>query len=94
MNLRDIKKDIDYVFSAYLEDCSVAAAINSNTCYEEIGKLYEEAIALYNSLRDKAGASVEGPKKAYFNALRKEICESVDALYTKLSAAVKAAVKE
>ena len=28
MNLRDIKKDIDYVLSAFIEDCTVCAAVN------------------------------------------------------------------
>ena len=29
MNLRDIKKDIDYVLSAFIEDCTLVAAVNS-----------------------------------------------------------------
>ena len=29
MNLRDIKKDIDYVLSAFIEDCSIVAAVNT-----------------------------------------------------------------
>ena len=60
MNLRDIKKDIEYLF---------------------------------NELRDKVNAKVEGPKKAYYNELRKEVLTRTDALYEKLSAAVKEAVK-
>ena len=54
----------------------------------------EEAIELYNELKDKVSAKVDGSKKAYFNALRKEILERTDALYTKLSEAVKDAVAE
>lgn len=91
MNLRNIKKDIDYVLSAFIEDCTVAAAVNTKAPYEEIEKLYEEAVELYNELRDKVNAKTEGPRKAYFLALRKEILERTDALYTKLSAALKAA---
>lgn len=89
MNLRDIKKDIDYVLSAFIEDCSVVAAVNSKVSEEEAAGLMEEAIDLYNELRDKAGVKVAENKKAYYNALRKEIIEKTDALYTKLSAAVK-----
>ena len=48
----------------------------------------EEAIDLYNELRDKVG-KVEGPARQYYNALRKEVLERTDALYEKLSAAVK-----
>ena len=50
----------------------------------------EEAIALYNELRDKVGA-VDGSPRQYYNALRKEVLERTDALYEKLSAAVKKA---
>ena len=34
-------------------------------------------------------AKVEGPAKVYYNALRKEVLERTDALYEKLSAAVR-----
>ena len=53
----------------------------------------EEAIDLYNELRDKVNGKVEGSKKAYYNELRKEVLSKTDALYEKLSAAVKEAVK-
>ena len=45
---------------------------------------------LYNDLKDKVNAPAEGPKKAYFNGIRKELLEKTDALYTKLSDVVKA----
>ena len=89
MNLRNIKKDIDYVLSAFVEDCATCVAVNPKVSDEAASSLMEEAIDLYNELRDKAAArKVEGNKKAYFNALRKEILERTDALYTKLSAVV------
>ena len=93
MNLRDIKKDIEYVLGAFIEDCSVVAAVRPSTD-ETVAVLMEEAIELYNELRDKVSAKVDGNKKAYFNSLRKEILEKTDALYTKLSEAVRDAVAE
>ena len=92
MNLRDIKKDIEYVLSAFVEDCSVVASVNSNVAESAAGDLMEEAIDLYNELRDKVNIKVEGSKKAYYNDLRKEILTKTDALYEKLSAAVKASL--
>lgn len=89
MNLRDIKKDIEYVLGAFIEDCSVVVAVNPKAEESEIAELMEQAIELYNELKDKVNATVEGPKKAYFTALRKEILEKTDALYEKLSASVK-----
>ena len=57
------------------------------------GSLLDEAIDLYNDLRDKANAKPEGGKKAYYNGLRKELLEKTDALYDKLSQLVKAGAK-
>lgn len=93
MNLRDIKKDIEYVLSAFVEDCSVVASVNPVVADNSVSELMEEAIDLYNELRDKVNEKVEGSKKSYYNELRKEILTKTDALYEKLSAAVKEAVK-
>ena len=90
MNLRDIKKDIDYVLSAFIEDCSLVAAVNSKVGEAKASGLIEEAVDLYNELRDKVG-KVEGNPRQYYDALRKEVLEKTDALYEKLSAAVKKA---
>ena len=90
MNLRDIKKDIDYVLSAFIEDCTLVAAVNSKVTEEKASALMEEAVDLYNELRDKVNQA-EGPARQYYHALRKEVLERTDALYEKLSAAVKKA---
>ena len=93
MNLRDIKKDIEYVLSAFVEDCSVVACVNPKVTDGNVSELMEEAIDLYNELRDMVNAKIEGSKKSYYNELRKEVLTRTDALYEKLSAAVKEAVK-
>ena len=91
MNLRDIKKDIEYVLGAFIDDCSVFATINPSASDEKLSELLDEAIDLYNELKDKVNAkNIEGRKAAYFAALRKEILEKTDALYQKLSDLVKA----
>lgn len=90
MNLRDIKKDIEYVLSAFVEDCSIVAMVNRKVDDGEVTGLLEKAVDLYNELRDKVVAKdIEGSRKAYFNELRKEILVRTDALYEELSAAVK-----
>ena len=89
MNLRVIKKDIEYVLGAFIEDCSVVAAVKGQDADESVSALMDEAIDLYNELKDKVNAKIEGPKKAYFAGLRKEILTRTDALYEKLSEAVK-----
>jgi hypothetical protein len=81
MNLRDIKKDIEYVLSAFVEDCSVVACVNPNVTDGSVSELMEEAIDLFNELRDKVNAKPEGSRKAYYNELRKEVLTRTDALY-------------
>ena len=67
------------------------ATINTKTSYDEVETLYEQAVDLYNELRDKVNAKPEGKAKAHFTALRKELLERTNELYIKLSEAVKKA---
>ena len=92
-SLRAIKKDIEYVLGAFVEDCSVVACSNAKVAEGRVEELMEEAFSLFDELRDKVKGPVEGSKKAYYNELRKEVLTRTDALYEKLSAAVKEAVK-
>jgi len=89
MNLRDIKKDIEYVIGAFVDDCALFLDVNPGKNADEIADLIDEAVDLYNSLRDKVIAAPKGAPKAYYTAVRKELLESTDALYDKLSEAVK-----
>ena len=89
MNLRDIKKDIEFVLSAFVDDCYFLAACNPDISDEGLSILLDEAIDLFNDLKDKVSAKVEGGKKAYYNGLRKELLEKTDGLYDKLSNLVK-----
>ena len=54
--------------------------------------IIDEAVDLFNALRDKI-AVPEGDKKAYYAAIRKELLEKVDGLYDRLSAAVKKGIE-
>ncbi len=96
MNLRDIKKDIEYVIGAFIDDCSLFSALNQKADDEALGGLFDEAVKLYNDLRDKVNAKVEGKKghkAAYYAGIRKELLEKTDAMYQKLSELIKATAK-
>ncbi len=93
MNLRDIKKDIEYVIGAFIDDCSLFSALNQKADDEALGGLLDEAVNLFNDLRDKVNDKVEGRKAAYYAGIRKELLEKTDALYQKLSALIKVAAK-
>jgi len=85
MNLRDIKKDIEYLVGEFIDDCSLFMAFNPDCNEEALAKLVDEAVDLYNNLKDKVNARVEGNKKAYFAQVRKELLEGLDGLCEKLS---------
>jgi hypothetical protein len=91
MNLRDIKKDIQYVIGAFIDDCTLFLNMNPDSKNaDEITGLIDKAVDLYNDLRDKVvkSAGAENPKLC-FDSIRKELLEKTDALYDELSAAVK-----
>ena len=93
MNLRDIKKDIEYVIGAFVDDCALFLSSHPGKNADGIANLIDGAVDLFNDLRDKL-AHPEGNKKAFYNGVRKELLEKTDALYDKLSEAVKSGLAE
>ncbi len=93
MHLRDFKKDVEYVVGEFVDDCTLFLAINPDKATDEVSSVIEEAVDLYNDMKDKANSPVEGRKSAYYAGLRKEMCEKVDSLYEKLSSIVTSSKK-
>ena len=91
MNLRDIKKDIQYVIGAFIDDCTLFLNMNPGSQNaDEITGLIDKSVDLYNDLRDKVVKSAGAEKpKVCFDSIRKELLEKTDGLYDELSAAVK-----
>ena len=69
MNLREIKKDIEYVIGAFVDDCALFLSVHPGKNADEVANLIDGAVDLFNDLRDRL--------------------EKTDALYDKLSEAVK-----
>ena len=90
-SLRGIKKDIQYVIGAFIDDCTLFLNMNPGSQNaDEITGLIDKAVDLYNDLRDKVVKSAGAEKpKVCFDSIRKELLEKTDALYDELSAAVK-----
>ena len=89
MNLRDIKKDIEYFVGAFVDDCALFLSDHSTEKgAATVAGLIDKAVELYNGLRDKVGTP-EGNKKVYYNKLREELLSSLDGLYGELSEAIK-----
>ncbi len=89
MNLRDIKKDIEYVIGAFVDDCTLFLAINPGKDADKIADLIDKAVDLFNDLRDKVSSAPKGADKAYYTDIRKTLLEESDKLYDELSVAVK-----
>lgn len=90
MNLREFKKDVEYLVGDFVDDCVLFVTLNPSKANDELSQIISEAVDLYNDMKDRANAKVEGNLRTYFNGLRKEMCEKVDALYERLSAIVTA----
>ena len=94
MNLRDIKKDIQYVIGAFVDDCTLFLNVNPGKNADEIAGLIDKAVDLYNELRDRIVAAPKENIKAYYAGIEKELLEKTDALYDELAAAVKKGLGE
>ncbi|MBP5373715.1 MAG: hypothetical protein J6Y31_02235 [Bacteroidales bacterium] len=89
MNLRDIKKDIEYVIGSFVDECTLFLNHTAGNGADKLADLIDKAVDLYNELREKVVAAPAEGKKAYFTEVRKALLEKTDALYDELSAAVK-----
>lgn len=87
MNLRVIKKDIEYFIGEFIDDCLLFDAINPNQDSEASAKIIDQAVDLYNDLKDKINHP-EGDKKAWYKAVYKEMFEKLDGLCESLSAVI------
>jgi len=87
MNLRVFKKDIEFFVGEFIDDCALFVALNPHKDADGIAQIIDEAVDLYNDLKCRANHP-EGNKKAYYNALTKEMFEKLDGLCEKLSAVV------
>ena len=87
MNLRVFKKDIEFFIGEFIEDCELFVILNPNKSSEKIDQIVDEAVDLYNDLKQRSNHP-EGSKKAFYNGLTKEMFEKLDTLCEKLSAVV------
>ena len=84
MNLRDIKKDIEFFIEEFLDDCALFIGLNPEKNSDEINKIIDEAVDLYNELKDKINHP-EGTKRSYYNGIRKELFDRLETLSEMLS---------
>jgi len=88
-NIRDLKKDIDYLFFELISDCFAYASLHSGDKTDEVKNLIEEVVQARNEFIEKASKPTgkDNPKlvKQYYSSIRKELFERIDSYFTKLS---------
>jgi hypothetical protein len=88
-NIRDLKKDIDYLFFELFSDCFTYASLHDSGKRGEVQSLIEEAIESRNEFIEKVNNpnGKDDPKliKQYYSSVRKELFEKIDEYFTKLS---------
>ena len=66
MNLRDIKKDIEYFIGEFIDDCSLFVMLNPGKDNEKVSGIINEAVDLYNDLKDKINNAPKPEKKDFY----------------------------
>ena len=90
MNLRDIKKDIEFLIGDFVEDCLLFAMLHPEKDVTAVESLINEASDLADSLFDKVNHPAKDVKaRAYYNRIGAELLTGLDQLCEKLSALAK-----
>lgn len=90
MNLRVIKKDIEFLIGDFVEDCLLFAMVHPEKGTEKVEALINEASDFADSLFVKVNHPDKNvKKKVWYNAVGKELLTKLDELCEKLSALAK-----
>ena len=88
-NLRQLKKEIDYILEEVVFDCDMAMCFQPSK-EKEIFEVMQEAVAVRNNLYSKAMNPAEPHNRSlvrkHYAALRAEMEDAFGALFEKLSA--------
>ena len=88
-NLRQLKKEIDYILEEGVFDCDMAMCFQPSK-EKEIFEVMQEAVAVRNNLYAKAMNPAEPHNRSlvrkHYAALRAEMNDAFGALFEKLSA--------
>lgn len=87
MNLRTIKKDVEFLIAELVDDCFIYLELNGEEKVEQVGEIIGEAFDLQDNLMDKINhRPAEAQPNKYYKAINQELFSGIDNLYEKLSA--------
>ena len=85
MNLRVIKKDVTYLVEEFLSDALIAMGFAKDEQKREtVAELFNEAIALRDTIYMKINNPSKENVKAYYRTLTTEFLTSIDSLFGRL----------
>lgn len=89
-SIRRLKKDIDYLTFAVIDDCIACLAMGKNI--DDISNVVQQSVDSRNALRRRvnAGKTIEkSAKRAHYDSIFKDLLETVDSTCKQLSELVK-----
>ncbi len=93
-NLREIKKDIDYLVNEVVIDCYLALHFHQDKQKEIVGVM-QDAVDLRNELFEMVNNPAEKHNKSlvrkHYAFIRAQIADRIDGLFDKLASAVNTA---
>ncbi len=86
-SIRNIKKDIDYLVNEVVSDSFLCLQISTGKKNDEVIEVINQIADKRNDLLSKINSAPKNNKetKAYFKAINKELIDSVDNAFEKLS---------
>lgn len=82
-NVRDLKKDINYVLGDIIEEVYVWEYENTDKDTKKSEAIIDEAIAIFDELIAKVNTKTDNPK-AHFKSIKKELEDKGNTLLEKL----------
>ncbi|NNC62972.1 MAG: hypothetical protein HKO11_11595 [Eudoraea sp.] len=84
-NIRDLKKDINYVLGDIIEAVYILEESNNTTGSKEGSEIIDKAIATFDDLIAKVNQKDVENRKAHLKAVRQELEKEATALVKKLN---------
>ena len=88
-NIRNLKKDIDYLIYEVISDCFVFSNLHPEIKPDELSAIISDAVDFRNDLiaRVNNPDGKDNPKivKAFYKSVEKDLLTGVDKLFTRLS---------
>lgn len=90
-NLRNLKKDIDYLSMEVISDCWAFMYLFPDKKQEECNKIINDTIDLRNEMFHQVNHPVKDesnkcrPYRKYYTGLNKTLFEKIDALFVRIS---------